>query len=87
MKRKDLNKRQGGISQRLWNWVAGTKPQTFNETITSNTNASQHGIVTGMTDWPSSQNDVSLSGDIYVNGKCCRTVGEYKAACAKFYGT
>jgi hypothetical protein len=84
---KRVGKRQGGVLQRLGNWIAGTPPQTFNQAISSNTSASQHGITTSVADWPSSQDDVPLSGARFVDGQCCRTVGEYKAACAKFYGT
>lgn len=30
--------------------------------------------------------DFEFEGDRYVNGKACKTVGEYKDACDKLYG-
>lgn len=72
MKRKNLGKRQGGIFQRLGKWIAGEKPPTTEEGyIEHNHNIAQ---------WGPKFDKTPLGGDKYVNGKCCRTVGEYKAA-------
>jgi len=34
---------------------------------------------------PRQYNDIEFDGDRIVDGTHCKTVGEYKAACAKFY--
>jgi hypothetical protein len=34
---------------------------------------------------PAAYNDVPFEGDRYVGSTCCKTVGQYKAACDKFY--
>ena len=72
-------KRTGGIFQRLGNWIAGTRPPSEG--------AGQ--IATGgnaMSQWPGAYDNTPTNGDVYVGGQCCRTVGEVKAATAKFYG-
>lgn len=84
-KRKHLEKRKGGVLQKISNWVLGTEPPDIQDAILKN--VSTDGIVRGMSGWNASHDDTALSGDRYVGGQCCRTVGEYKAACAKFYGT
>jgi hypothetical protein len=48
---------------------------------------SEHGLSESniaVTSLPSEYNSVSLGGDMYINGKACRTVGEYKIASKKF---
>jgi len=76
-KRQDVGKKQGGIFQRLGNWVAGTKPPTTEQGYT------QEGHT--VSSWSSTFDDTPLDGDRIVDGTHCKTVGEYKAACAKFY--
>ncbi len=75
MKRKDLGKRKGGIFSRFGNWVAGSKPPTTQEGYIQQ----GHSI----SSWSSEHDNTPLDGDRYVNGKCCTTVGEYKAALTK----
>lgn len=76
-KRKDLGKRQGGLKQRFWNWVAGNEPPTMQDALIN------HGST--ISSMPDSHNSNPLDGDIQVGFTTCRTVGEYKAACRKFY--
>jgi hypothetical protein len=76
--RKDLGKRPGFFSKIL-DRVAGQSPPDIQEAI----NSSGHATISSFS---TEYDNTPLSGDRVVNGKHCRTVGEYKAACAKFYG-
>lgn len=81
MKRKDVGKRKGGLLSKLGNFVLGKQPDSFQEAILGSQNGS---TVSSM---PAQYDDTALSGDVYVGGTCCKTVGEYKAACEKFYNS
>jgi hypothetical protein len=72
-------KRSGGLFQRLGNWALGTRPPS----------EMKGQIETGgnqLSQWPNSYNDTPTSGDVYIGGVRCKTVGEVKAQTAKFYG-
>ncbi len=80
-KRKDVDKRQGGILQRFGKWIAGEKPEDIQKAYITQ----RHSEVGGYSS-KSGYDDTPLDGDQIVGGKHFKTVGEYKAACAKFYG-
>jgi hypothetical protein len=72
--RKNLGKRKG-FWNRVRDLVSGPKPPS-----------SEQGYIAGgpnPTQWPGRFDNTPLDGDRYVNGTCCRTVGEYKAASTK----
>lgn len=78
-KRKNVGKSQDGVFQRIGQWITGSKSPTIEEAYINNSGRS-------VSDFSDTYNDTALSGDRYVNGQCCKTVGEYKAACERVYG-
>jgi hypothetical protein len=80
VKRKDVGKRQGGLWSKAVNFVLGAPVPTEQEAILG----SRHGAT--ISSMPAQFDDTPLGGDRVVGGVHCKTVGEYKAACAKFYG-
>ncbi len=78
MKRKDVGKRQGGILSRIGKAILGTPVPSAQEAY----NSDGHTV----TNWSHHYDATPLGGDRIVGGKHCKTAGEFKAACVKFYG-
>jgi len=68
-------KRKNGLAARFTEWALGKHAPTSQEGYI------HHGA--HVSQWPTSYDDTPLDGDRYVGGKCCSSVGEYKAALAK----
>ncbi len=79
-KKSRAGRRQGGVFQRLGNWIAGTPPPS-EQVAQIATGGNQY------SQWPADFDDVKLEGGVIIDGKLCRTPGEVKAATAKKYGT
>jgi len=75
---KNKGARQGGAFQRLTNWALGTKPPTEQQGLVA-TSGNQ------ISEWPAEYDHTALENATVVGGKICYTVGEHKAATAKFY--
>lgn len=66
-------RRKNGVFSRLGNWLKGEPMPTLAQ-VTSQTGKRR------ITDLPASADGVRLEGDRYINGRCCKTVGDVKEA-------
>lgn len=66
-------KRRDSVFTKIVNAVLG-------EPIPTAAQATSSEGVRHLTDLPASYDDTPLTGDRYINGRCCRTVGDLKEA-------
>jgi hypothetical protein len=71
-------KRKAGLAKRFTNWLLGEPEPTVNQAIRQH--FGNQTVEYSITQLPLECDNALLNGDRYVNGVCCRTVGEYKDA-------
>lgn len=72
--------RHKGMWSRIKGAILGQELPTVGEAL------SREFVGASISALPESDNPILLDGDRYVDGICCKTVGEYKSAVAKKYG-